>query len=577
MSHSDFPKASTQAVSLPLTATWNLDPGMDTEPEDPFACALDLPRLNTIIANLQQAIGVTITLIDLQGKVLASSLWQVNCPNFHRQQAGTLPDYLQNETALDDRLLQQQQAIYRSPNGLTEGAAPIRINDHHLATVFVGPFFQEEPDPADFRLQANENALDPTDEPDALANIPVIPAQKVKPMLDLVSGLVEQIAELSYDNSQRQQRLEQLDLEFKRRTLELQMQNQILSLISQSAPLPFILEQMVRQIEQQYPGLICSVLLLDEKSGSLRHGAAPSLPEAYNQAVDGLKLGPMAGSCGAAAHSGAILIAEDLYTHPNWQAFRDLVDLAGVRSCWSVPIKDSSNKVLGTFGIYQRQPAKPDQSFSQNMQAFSNLAELAISRFNSAEQIRRMAFYDELTGLANRRLLDERLQQALAASRRSNRFGALLFLDLDNFKQVNDIYGHKTGDALLTAFASRLQQLVRQTDTVARLGGDEFVLLLVDLESDQQAAKQQVQQLLEKICRELSQPFVLDTPDQPIFHCQSSIGLLLYHGATDDADDLLKRADQAMYQAKQLTGTQVCWSDEINSTAPEHSAMPFTV
>lgn len=210
------------------------------------------------------------------------------------------------------------------------------------------------------------------------------------------------------------------------------------------------------------------------------------------------------------------------------------------------------------------------------MQVFSNLAELAISRFNSAEKIRHMAFYDELTGLANRRLLNERLQQALATSRRSNRFGALLFLDLDNFKPVNDVYGHKTGDALLTAFASRLQQLVRQTDTVARLGGDEFIILLVELEPDAASARQQVEQLLEKVCRALAKPFMLDTPEQLVFNCHCSIGLSLYHGATDTADELLKRADQAMYQAKQLTGTQVCWSNDVNIAAPALATTPFT-
>lgn len=577
MSHSESPKASDQAVPAPLIAKWNLSTGEDTVASYPFACSLDLPRLNTIFANFQQALGVTIALIDLQGKVLASSEWQHACLNFHRQQPGTLHNCLQSDTVLANQLLQQQQqAVYRCHNGLTDCAAPIRINGRHLANVFIGQFFQEPPDLAYFRQQAAENDFDQADYLDAIARIPIIPAQKVKPMLDLISTMAEQIAELSYNHSQSQQLLERVEQEVKRRTLELQMQNQILSLISQSAPLPYILEQLVLQIEQQYPGLICSVLLLDEKTGRLQHGAAPSLPEAYNRAVDGLKLGPMAGSCGAAAHSGEILIAEDLYTHPNWQAYRELVDLASIRSCWSIPIKDAGQRVLGTFGIYQRQPAKPDQTFTEKMQVFSNLAELAISRFNSAEKIRHMAFYDELTGLANRRLLDERLQQALASSRRSNRFGALLFLDLDNFKPVNDVYGHKTGDALLTAFASRLQQLVRQTDTVARLGGDEFIMLLVDLEPDATMARQQVELLLEKIRRALAQPFMLETPEQPVFNCHCSIGLSLYHGATDTADELLKRADQAMYQAKQLAGTQVCWSNDVNIAAPALATTPFT-
>lgn len=526
----------------------------------PFACSLDLPRLNTIFANFQQALGVTIALIDLQGKVLASSEWQHACLNFHRQQPSTLHNCLQSDAVLANQLLQQQQqAVYRCHNGLTDCAAPIRINGRHLANVFIGQFFQEPPDLASFRQQAAENDFDQADYLDAIARIPIIPAQKVKPMLDLISTMAEQIAELSYNHSQSQQLLERVEQEVKRRTLELQMQNQILSLISQSAPLPYILEQLVLQIEQQYPGLICSVLLLDEKTGRLQHGAAPSLPEAYNRAVDGLKLGPMAGSCGAAAHSGEILIAEDLYTHPNWQAYRELVDLASIRSCWSIPIKDAGQRVLGTFGIYQRQPAKPDQTFTEKMRVFSNLAELAISRFNAAEKIRHMAFYDQLTGLANRRLLDERIQQALALSKRSKRYGALMFLDLNNFKPVNDVYGHKTGDMLLKAFAIRLQSLVRQTDTVARLGGDEFIILLPELQTDLKQAREQTQQMAEKITEQLNLPFTLTDQSNTSYQCTCSIGMVLFHGELDFAEEILLRADNAMYQAKQQSGQQLCW------------------
>lgn len=561
MANAEYTGGADSPITDPLIIKWNLSlPGQPEVSGLSLEKTLDLHRLHTVFQNFQLALGVTIALIDLQGKVLASSNWQQACLQFHRQQPGTLKGCLQSDTQLATQLLnEQKQAIYRCHNGLTDCAAPVRVNGRYLANIFIGQFFQEAPDLTYFRQQAKANQFDEDSYLAAIMQLPVIPADKIPPMLALISSMAEQISELSYNQYLSQQLLDQVEQQVKRRTLELQMQNQILSMISQGDPLQQVLQELVLQIEQQYPQLLCSILLLDQQSGVLRHGAAPSLPEAYNQAVDGLKPGPFAGSCGAAAYNGEILIAEDLLTHPNWQQFQDLIALADVRSCWSIPIKTAHGRVLGTFGIYQRQVARPDAEFTQKMQAFSNLAELAISRSLLAEKIRRMAFYDELTGLANRRLLDERMQQALALSKRSNRYGALMFLDLNNFKPVNDLYGHKTGDLLLRAFAIRLQSLVRQTDTVARLGGDEFIVLLPELLADFAQAREQAQQLAEKITEQLTLPFTLTAQSNTCYQCSCSIGMVLFHGEQDFAEEILRRADNAMYQAKQQSGQQLCW------------------
>lgn len=177
--------------------------------------------------------------------------------------------------------------------------------------------------------------------------------------------------------------------------------------------------------------------------------------------------------------------------------------------------------------------------------------------------IRQMAFYDVLTRLPNRRLLNDRLQQALAVSARSERYGALMFLDLDNFKPLNDLHGHDMGDLLLSEVARRISACVRRTDTVARLGGDEFVVVLSELEGDRSSAMQQARQVAEKIRTELAEPYRLQMQStsgetKAVEHfCTSSIGLLLFHGQTTGADELLKQADTAMYHAKQAGRDQV--------------------
>ncbi|MGA7595440.1 MAG: bacteriohemerythrin [Gallionella sp.] len=168
-------------------------------------------------------------------------------------------------------------------------------------------------------------------------------------------------------------------------------------------------------------------------------------------------------------------------------------------------------------------------------------------RKKSEEQIQYLAFYDQLTELPNRRLLMDRLQQVMASSIRSGRQGALLFIDLDNFKTLNDTLGHEIGDMLLKQVAVRLATCVREGDTVARLGGDEFVVVLEDFSEQAVAAAEQAEIVGEKILVTLRQPYQLLSHE---YSCTSSIGLTLFEGGEYEIEELLKQADIAMYQAK---------------------------
>ncbi len=173
------------------------------------------------------------------------------------------------------------------------------------------------------------------------------------------------------------------------------------------------------------------------------------------------------------------------------------------------------------------------------------LTDITLRKANE-EEIERLAFYDPLTRLPNRRLLQDRLKTALALSHRSGRKGALLFIDLDNFKALNDTLGHAMGDLLLQQVAERLIAGVRENDTVARLGGDEFVVMLEGLNEQMVEAVNQSEAIGNKILTAINQPFQLGPHE---YISTPSIGVALFDGC-DHADELLKRADIAMYQAK---------------------------
>ena len=180
-----------------------------------------------------------------------------------------------------------------------------------------------------------------------------------------------------------------------------------------------------------------------------------------------------------------------------------------------------------------------------------------IERKQMEEQVRELAFYDVLTHLPNRRLLNDRLSQTLLASKRSAFYGALMFMDLDNFKALNDKHGHSAGDLLLVEVASRLKACVREIDTVARFGGDEFVVLLDELALGQEESKLQAGVIAEKIRLALAETYVLSVERESadavtlVHRCTASIGVTLFIHSEASQEDILMRADAAMYQAKE--------------------------
>ena len=457
---------------------------------------------------------------------------------------------------------------------------------------------------------------------------------------------------------------------------------EIMEMLANRAPLSETLEAIVTNLEKQNPKMLCSILLLDPDGKHLLHGSAPSLPESYNLAINGITIGHGVGSCGTAAFTAQRIIVEDIQSHPYWVDYKELAAKASLAACWSEPIKDSSGKVLGSFAIYHREPTIPtekdiklilqnaylagmsiemlrnsqeqllaamlfdnshesmivtdadqltiavnsafenitgysakeaigknpnilksgrhDNDFYQELQQqlkatgkwqgeiwnrkkdgsvyaewlrvsatykkdgtvlnYIGLSTDVTKRKESEEIIWRQANFDMLTGLPNRHMFHDRITQEIKKTHRAKLPLALLFVDLDHFKEVNDTLGHPMGDLLLKEAAARLVSCVRDSDTVAhmnpvsRLGGDEFTIVLGELRE-----LESVERIAQRVLSRIAEPFQLG---EEIAYVSASVGITMYPTDSMDVDTLIKNADQAMYAAKQQGRNRFCYFTE---------------
>ncbi|WP_220808773.1 diguanylate cyclase domain-containing protein [Noviherbaspirillum aridicola] len=320
-------------------------------------------------------------------------------------------------------------------------------------------------------------------------------------------------------------------------------QNRILNMMATGAPLPEILSEIAHFIEERSGHGMCAILQLSEDGGSLSCLAAPSLPEAYVDALGDIAVGPGQGSCGTAAHRMAPVMVTSIASDPLWQSYREQALLHGLMACTSWPIFGRNRKLLGSIALYFREEMAPAPADLQLFSVCANLAGVAMERRASEEKIRFLAHYDGLTSLPNRFLFKEYLDLALRnAKRHGNKF-ALFFLDLDSFKEINDELGHDAGDHVLREIARRMRGVLRHTDKIARMGGDEFYVLIEELSDGRYASD-----VARKLLQEAARPVRFGAANCAV---SASIGISIYPDDGQDAPTLLKNADAAMYRAKE--------------------------
>jgi diguanylate cyclase (GGDEF)-like protein len=470
----------------------------------------------------------------------------------------------------------------------------------------------------------------------------------------------------------------------------------VLEYIAKNNDLIEILDKIVHLAEHRNPNSKCSILILNDSKKNLLSGSAPSLPDFYNEAINGVEIGEKVGSCGSATFKQERVIVEDIDTHENWQPYLALTQKANLHACWSEPIFSSSDEILGSFAIYYDHIKSPTDFELKLISSYAHLASVAIEKENNnklikekeqqiLEQIKKsndiledslrlinniidtvsvrifwkdkngtylganklfledaklsskdeiigkndfqmpwgkteaklyrdddlqvmnsdiskinfeeiqtndkgevtvlltskialkntnediigvlgsymditkqrkiedelreqkvilshQAQHDALTGLPNRVLFNDRLEQAIEKAKRNNSKVALLFIDLDHFKEINDSLGHDIGDEILKEVTHRLRGTIRDEDTVARLGGDEFTVILEDLNQGQDASS-----IAAKLLESLAKSMHIN---DNVLYVSSSIGISIYPDDGVSAKDLLKFADSAMYKAK---------------------------
>lgn len=464
----------------------------------------------------------------------------------------------------------------------------------------------------------------------------------------------------------------------------LHLQQAILESVARGADHMEVINQVCRLEEQLLPNAVCSVMLMDDAYEFLNVYAAPSIPAAGIELLNGLRPGPGGGSCGNVIYRQEAQFVGNTFTDPRWQDLRHLAYNFNLCACWSVPIYSGERRVVGTFALSSFEHRSPSpfhrklleigssiigivlerNKSQESLRLFQKVFEgseegimitdpnktillvnsaftkvmgytidellgetpkklasghhdrgfyaamwnsinnfghwhgeiwnrrktgeifpewLAISavndmngntthyigifsdiseRKNAEEQIRHLSSHDVLTGLPNRMLLKDRLENAIAFAARAHCKVALLSLDLDQFKMLNDSLGHAAGDELLRCVTSRLKSCVRDTDTLCRSGGDEFFIALANM-PDTDSISTMVDGILEHIAK----PFVLEGRHLSL---SCSIGVAVYPDDGGDFETLMKRADKAMYQAKDAgRNTYRYFTEQLNSDSLE--------
>ena len=319
-------------------------------------------------------------------------------------------------------------------------------------------------------------------------------------------------------------------------------QKKILERVALGGDFQEMLDELCVASELLVPESVCSVMCFDPARQHLNVIAGPNLPSAVIDRLNGTVPAAKSGSCAAAVFQNAPVYACDTQEDECWSDVRQVALDFSIAACWSHPVRNSRGDVVGSFAISSFEIREPSYFQQQLLSESANIAGIILERRDREKDLWDKAHQDKLTGLCNRPMFDMTLDHAISSARRHEAQLAVLFVDLDNFKVINDTYGHKAGDDVLQEIARRLKRCQRSSDTLARYGGDEFTLLLENIDD-----LNSVTQVAQRIIDECAIPIVTDGYSAAV---SASVGISLFPNDALELRELLSFADRAMYKAK---------------------------
>ncbi|MBW9332256.1 EAL domain-containing protein [Herbaspirillum sp. RU 5E] len=343
-------------------------------------------------------------------------------------------------------------------------------------------------------------------------------------------------------------------------------QNRVLHMVMADDDLDGILNEIVGFADAQLPYGASCVMLVNEQASHFTSVLSRRYPPRLLRALQGM---PIRHGCGVGAEAAlrrGPCIVTDIARDPVTEHLRVLIDVEVYPSCGAWPIMGKEGQLLGVFAALLKENQAPSNEYLQLANIAADLASVAIESRRADERIRHLAHYDELTGLPNRFLCTQHVSNAITHAEHRNGMVAVLLMDLDRFKNINDTFGHEAGEAVLQEIAQRFRNTLRELDILARVGGDEFIVLVDDFDDPLQLGE-----IAQKLLTEARKPFIIDGQEAML---SASIGIATYPGDGDNAQTLIKNADIAMYRAKHHGKDDYrFFSDEVNTNTVERIAM----
>lgn len=327
-----------------------------------------------------------------------------------------------------------------------------------------------------------------------------------------------------------------------------------------------ILNSLCKIAEEMAENTIASIMVFEENQGFMKVIAAPSIPPSAIEQLNGLVPGPHAGSYGASVFFNESQYVFDTRTDNRWHDLKKFARDFNIGASWSSPIRINDQAPIGSFALSSADSRRPCEFIKRLIETSAYVAGIVIKRQQEQAQLWKLAHYDPLTNLPNRNFFHFHLEHTVQTAHRKQQKMALLFLDIDNFKDINDTQGHIEGDQVIKYIAFCIQSSLRKGDIIARIGGDEFVVLIEDLENPH---------LINSICAKISRSFkpaiTINQIDYPL---SISIGISIFPDHGDTAQMLLRNADTAMYEAKKAGfGRFLLYQDRLTRSVTDRLQM----